>query len=263
MSFDAAWLSLREPADRAARNGRLVDVLARHLAAKRKPLILDIGCGTGATFRSLSGKVSADAEWLMLDNDPLLLEEAQRRTGAGDRVSFRRHDLNDLDGLPLEDAAMVTASALFDLCSLAYSAALADRLAARGCGLYAALNYDGRIHWSRPHALDDDVVAAFNRHQKTDKGFGPALGPDAATELSNLFKGHGFRVETEHSPWRMNRESAALQRAFIAGFRQPLEAVGGFTSKDIADWIAFRHAAIEDPDSLCSVGHIDLLALPA
>nr|WP_272213690.1 hypothetical protein [Marinicella sp. W31]MDC2879644.1 hypothetical protein [Marinicella sp. W31] len=129
-------------------------------------------------------------------------------------------------------------------------------------GLYAALNYNGRIQWSKPHALDNDVVAVFNRHQQTDKGFGVALGPTASERLAALFGAHGFRVETAESPWLLNGDSKALQRAFIEGFRQPLQEIGGLTSRDIEAWITFRIAVIDEPDSLCTVGHTDLLALP-
>ncbi|TNB49658.1 methyltransferase domain-containing protein [Martelella lutilitoris] len=262
MSFDADWLTLREPADKAARDERLVEAFARHLSGAAKPLVIDIGCGTGSTLRCLAHAVPADKNWLLLDNDPLLLKEAERRSEAHAGIALRRHDLNDLVGLPLEDAAIVTASALFDLCSEDFSARFAERLAVCSVGLYAALNYDGRIDWSEAHPLDETVVAAFNRHQQTDKGFGVALGPKAAARLAVLFGDHGFRVETGESPWRLSSDSAPLQKAFIEGFRQPLQEIGGLRSSDIDDWIAFRLAAAEKPGSHCTVGHTDLLALP-
>ncbi|AJY45905.1 methyltransferase domain-containing protein [Martelella endophytica] len=261
MSFAADWLTLREPADRAARDRGLVDKFARRVAANAAPLIIDIGCGTGSTLRSLSGDVGSVTEWLLLDNDPLLLEEAARLCGAGEPVTFRQHDLNDLGELPLDNAAMVTASALFDLCSEAFARAFAETLADRSVGLYAALNYDGRIEWTLPHPADDAILAAFNRHQQTDKGFGVALGPAATGRLATLFGGHGFQVETAISPWQLSRRDKALQKAFIEGFRQPLLEIG--EPVDIEDWIAFRLAAIDRPDSHCTVGHVDLLALPA
>ncbi|MBB4122730.1 methyltransferase domain-containing protein [Martelella radicis] len=263
MSFDADWLTLREPADRAARDRGLMDEFTGHIGRISSPLIIDIGCGTGSTLRSLSDVMPPDARWLLADNDPLLLDEAERRSGGAAHISFQRLDLNDLGGLPLQEAAMVSASALFDLCSEAFSAAFAGKLADRSVGLYAALNYDGRIVWSLSHPLDDVVVAAFNRHQQTDKGFGVALGPAAAGRLASLFSGRGFRVSTADSSWRLSGENAALQRAFIEGFRQPLQEIGGLTSGDIEDWIAFRLAVMEEPGSLCTVGHADLLALPS
>jgi len=39
------------------------------------------------------------------------------------------------------------------------------------------------------------VIAAVNCHQRTDKGFGPALGPDAAADHGRRgFRGAGFAV---------------------------------------------------------------------
>ena len=263
MSFDADWLTLREPADRAARDQGLIDKFARRLATVAKPLIIDIGCGTGSTFRSVSEVVHDGTEWLLVDNDPLLLEKAQQQCQGAADITLQRQDLNDLDNLPLDKTTMVTASALFDLCSEAFSSAFAAMLARHAVGLYAALNYDGRIGWSASHPLDDAVVAGFNQHQQTDKGFGVALGPEAVKRLATLFAGHGFQVETADSTWHLSRQSAALQRAFIEGFRQPLQEIGVLTPGDIELWIAFRLAAIDMPGSTCTVGHTDLIALPA
>ena len=261
--FDANWLALREPADRAARNDALVAELAARLDQRAGPAaLLDIGCGTGSTWRSLSPVLPGDAAWLLLDNDPLLLAEAHRQIGAAGRVRFRRHDLNDLTGLPLDGIAVVTASALFDLCSEAFSARFVARIAGQACGLYAALNYDGAMRWSVGHPLDAAVVADFNRHQRTDKGFGPALGPDATGRLAHHLERRGYRVSLGASPWRMGRQEAALQRAFLDGFRQPLHEIGSLSGTEIEAWLAFRLAAIEAPDSLCEVGHTDLLAVP-
>ena len=50
--FDADWLTLRAPADVAARNPQLLSRLAGWAEAKGRLSILDLGCGTGATQRS-------------------------------------------------------------------------------------------------------------------------------------------------------------------------------------------------------------------
>lgn len=262
--FDASWLALREPADHAARNAGLARDLAAYIGQRANPIaLLDVGCGTGSTWRSLSPLLPPEATWLLLDNDPLLLAEAQRQIGATDRVRFRRHDLNDLAGLPLDEIAVVTASALFDLCSQAFCVRFVDHIAEKGCGLYAALNYDGAMRWSVTHPLDEAVVAAFNRHQRTDKGFGPALGPDATDCLARHLERHGYRVSLGASPWRMGPQDDALQRAFLDGFRQPLREIGTLSDAEIKAWLAFRLQAIDRPDRLCEVGHTDLLALPS
>ena len=261
--FDKDWLSLREPADRAARDQSLVATLAERLAREGKPAhILDIGCGTGSTFRSLSDVMPDDTRWHLLDYDQALLDEARRRIPQDRPVALSQHDLNDLDGLPLEAVTAVTASALFDLCSQAFCARFVQRLKGEGAGLYAALNYNGIMRWSVAHPHDAQVVADFNLHQKSDKGFGPALGPDCTAALTTALEEAGYAVQVADSTWKMGPDQADLQRAFIEGLRQPLFEIGSLERSEIENWIAFRFSAIAEAGSLCEVGHTDILAFP-
>lgn len=261
--FDKAWLALREPADRRARHGGLTEALSIYVRSLPDPLVFDIGCGTGSTWRSLAGRLPAGARWLMLDNDPLLLDEAARRIGRDAGVTFRRQDLADIDALPLEGVGVVTASALFDLCSEPFCAALADRLASARCGLYAALNYDGTMRWSPAHPLDAQMVALFNSHQHTDKGFGPALGPDAAACLARHLAARGFTVRVEDSPWHLDAGSAELQAHLLRGLRRPLLEISDLPEATVDGWLEYRLGAIGTPGGSGLVGHADLLALPA
>lgn len=260
--FDTNWLALREPADRAARHAGLMDSLSDYLRGQDAPLVLDIGCGTGSTFRSLAGLLPAGTRWRMLDNDPLLLDEAERRIGTACDVTFHRHDLNDLDGLPLDGVSVVTASALFDLCSERFCAQLAERLAAAGCGLYAALNYDGTMRWFPEHPRDTGMVELFNRHQRTDKGLGPALGPDAVACLTRQFAMRGFSIRTGNSPWQLADDMAELNTELLKGLRTPLIEMSGATDDAIDQWLTYRLAQLGKPDSSYLVGHTDILALP-
>ncbi|SHM33944.1 class I SAM-dependent methyltransferase [Roseibium suaedae] len=262
--FDPGWLFLREPADRLARSEDLAREAGSWLAAQGSALeVLDIGCGTGSTLRSLAPVFPQAARWILLDNDPALLEQARQLAGETVHVSFARHDLNDIAGLPLEGVSLLTASALFDLCSEGFCAQLVKRAASEGCAVYAALNYDGVMRWSVAHPLDQAVRAAFNRHQQTDKGFGTALGPDAASRLAVLLEAEGYRVRLAESPWVMGPGEADLQRSFLKGFRQPLMEIGELPETGIDDWLSFRLKAVHMPESRCEVGHLDLLALPA
>ncbi|OQP86676.1 methyltransferase type 11 [Rhizobium rhizosphaerae] len=260
--FDKDWLALREPADRAARAKPMVEALRRHLRQERAPMIIDIGCGTGSTWRSLSPDFPAQTRWRLLDHDPLLLAEAARRIGATGTVSLHEFDLNQAESLALDGVSMVTASALFDLCSDAFCARFARLLAARGVGLYAALNYDGRMEWSIAHPLDRQVVEDFNRHQRIDKGLGPALGPEATAHLVRQFEALGYRTEVASSPWELGPDEAALQAALLKGLEQPLGEIGSLTSGDIRTWLDFRLAAVRKAGSRYVVGHADFLALP-
>ncbi len=260
--FDKDWLALREPVDQRARAMPLVDELARHLGTVAQASLLDIGCGTGSTWRSLIPHVPTDTRWMLLDYDPVLLGEAERRIGERGNVSFRQFDLNEVQSLPLSDVTVVTASALFDLCSADFCQRFAETIARNGTGLYAALNYDGVMQWSVPHEFDGQVAADFNRHQRFDKGFGPALGPDATDHLRHAFETLGYSVSVGSSPWLMGPDDAALQAAFLDGLEKPLTEIGSLTKQDIRSWMDFRLERIGEAGSSCVVGHADILALP-
>lgn len=258
--FDTGWLALREPADKAARNELLLAELASYLEGLEAPTIMDIGCGTGSTYRSLSGRFPANAYWQLVDYDQLLLAEAERLIGSA-AVSYHRKDLTDLSSLPLEGVSLMTASAFFDLCSGAFCEDLAENLSTKRIGLYAALNYDGRISWSDPHELDGEIVGAFNRHQRGDKGFGAALGPQAAAHLEGAFSCLGYQTKTADSTWHLDQSHAALQEAFLQGMASPVAEVSDLSRGQISAWLDFRLAKLHAGGRL-DVGHIDLLALP-
>lgn len=250
MGFSADWLGLREPADHAARDAGLLRRAAS--AAGAAPVVLDLGCGSGSTVRALAPHLPADTSWRLVDNDPALLERAAQAAGDGGRTICL--DLTDLDALPVDGVTLVTASALFDLVSQDWLAALATRLKVP---LYAALSYDGAMTWDPADPLDDAVTAAFNAHQRSDKGFGPALGPDAPRAGATTFEAAGFSVLQAESPWTLGPDQVALQQALVTG----IAAAAAETGLDgAAAWGTRRLEAASF--TVCRIGHGDLLALP-
>ncbi len=248
MSFTAEWLELRAPADAAARDPALRAAAAEHLG--RDGVALDLGCGPGAACRALPEA----AGWRLVDADARLLALATARCPGAETV---RADLADLAPLPFRDARLVTAFALLDLAGEAWLEALAGRVAAAGAGLYAPLCYDGTIAWDPPLPEDAAIVAAFNAHQRRDKGLGPALGPEAATVMARAMAARGYRVRLAPSPWRLGPQQDALHRSLVAGIAEAAAEAG---ARGAAGWAQARLAAI---GSGCSVGHLDILALPA
>lgn len=253
MSFSAAWLALREPADRAARDPGLLAAAADLLTGEA--WAVDLGCGTGATARAFAALAPGGARWRLVDRDRALLAEARARLPGA--VETFAADLGDLDGLPLAGARLVTASALLDLMPAAWIDALAERLAASGIAAYAALSYDGRLGWTPALDLDQAVRRAFNAHQTTDKGLGPALGPAAAAAFADAMARRGFFVRTAPSPWRLGPDAAALQHSLIDGIA---EAAGAAGLAGTGAWAQARRAA--SGSGSVAVGHLDVLALP-
>ncbi|MCV0394792.1 MAG: class I SAM-dependent methyltransferase [Rhizobiaceae bacterium] len=251
MSFSIDWLMLREGADRAARDPDLLERAQAWLAGGDDPLAVDLGAGTGSTARAVGANA---ARWLLVDRDPVLLEEARHRLD--DRAETIEADLAEVEDLPLDGARLVTASALFDLAGAEWIERIADAVAKRGAGLYAALTYDGRMEWQPRDADDQPVTEAFNRDQKRDKGLGEALGPDAGEALADAMRRRGYQVEIADSLWRLEGGQAALQRELLTGIAEAATR-GGF---DAAGWLERR--LVLTRSGHCSVGHVDILAVP-
>lgn len=255
MGFDPAWLALRAPADARARDQGLLARAIAHAGADGP--VLDLGCGTGATTRAFAAAGAAGLNWRLLDNDPALLQRARQHHPEAD---IRHGDLTDIAALPLDGLRLVTASALLDLVSEDWARRLADRLHEQRIAFHAALNYDGIMHWTPEDRRDAEVTRHFNRHQRGDKGFGPAMGPEAGPRMAALLRARGYRVDLAPSPWRLGPSEAALQQELLTGIVKAAQEAG-LAAAEARDWAANRRTQF-DRGSV-DIGHVDLLALPA
>jgi SAM-dependent methyltransferase len=252
MGFDAAWLSLREPADARARALSLRDRALRLVGPG--DTVLDLGCGTGSTPRAFAAQGVTDLHWRLFDNDRDLLARA---TAQHPHATILEGDLADIEALPLEGAKLVTASALLDLVSRDWVAQLGERLSRAGVAFYAVLSYDGRMHWTPADPDDAEVTAAFNAHQRGDKGIGAALGPEAGETAAEVLRQHGFEVTLAQSPWRLGPDDAELHDALLTGIAQAATEAGC----DAAEaWLARRRGDLGHLGA--EIGHLDLLAIP-
>jgi hypothetical protein len=285
-SFGLDWLRLREPHDLRARSralGRQFGDAVRARAADATADIVDLGAGGGANFRALAPLIPGDQDWRLVDRDRALLahqsaEIAQWARGQGWRVThgsgvvtvatgsaqWRAHSVEldlarDLADLPLS-AHGVTCAALLDLVSASWLEHLADRLAAAHAPFLAALAVDGRREWRPPHPDDAAIADAFARHQRGDKGFGPALGPDAPAAAERLFRARGCRVSTADGAWRLGANDGAMLAALIDG---AAEAAGeADPTLAVARWRDDRRAELQRGALRVAVGHVDILAEP-
>ncbi|MEL6768381.1 MAG: class I SAM-dependent methyltransferase [Pseudomonadota bacterium] len=260
--FEARWLALREHADAVARAPGVAAALSQAFAGRQgasSPLrVLDLGAGAGNNLRATAPLLPAPQHWTLVDSDAGLLAEALRERPEGVTAEEKVADLADgLEPL-LEPAALpdlVTASALFDLCSEEWIAAFVATLTAARLPFFTVLSYDGRQDWQPPHPLDTAVLEAFHRDQRRDKGLGPALGPDAHDALAGMLRNAGYSVIEGTSDWVLDAPADdALIAALAAG---TAAAVGPALGADASVWGAARAGA-----SPVRIGHMDLLALP-
>lgn len=277
MSFSPAWLALREPADHAARSVSLLDALRHRFAGRDRISVVDLGCGAGSNLRGTFAALPGIQSWRLVDYDPALLAAARQRLAAwadtatedGEclvlrkdgreiSVAFHQADLTgDLDQVLPAGTDLVTAAALFDLVSPAWIDGFVAVLARRRLPLYTVLTYDGTEHWDPPHPADAAMLAAFHAHQGSDKGFGPAAGPQATAVMARAFAAAGYAVTRATSPWELGPAFADLARELVTGFAGAVRETGRVDAATIDAWLAARRAGVT-----CHVGHEDLFAIP-
>jgi hypothetical protein len=275
--FSVDWLALRESADHRARNGALLAGLSQRLAGRPQVTVVDLGCGAGSNLRAVAPVLPVRQSWRLVDHDPALLAAARAAIASwGDSaeargpdlfvskydreltVSFVQADLaTGLDAALGPGPDLVTAAALFDLVSVPWLEALAAAVAARGSVFYTALTYDGTELWMPPHPADAAVLAAIHRHQRGDKGFGPAAGPQATGVLKKAFCNGGYSVREGESPWRLDEADTALIRQLADGIAAAVSDMKSVPDAVVSGWLQARRDAVA-----CRIGHLDLLACP-
>jgi hypothetical protein len=280
--FPADWLALREPVDRLARSMKLSRLVADRLTGHDPIRVLDLGTGTGANLRFLSEQLTAPQQWTLVDRDAVLLRQvAQRVSSWGTsrgyvasgnaagfglrgaafdcRVETRTSDLSKLADVSLfEGRNLVTASALLDLVSVRWLEALTARCSELRAVVLFALTYDGRILCDPPESEDALVRDLVNRHQRTAKGFGRALGPEATDGATRAFHSAGYELHRDASDWQLTAVQSELQRQLLEGWAQAAAAIDPAQKATIDDWKTRRLAHLAAGVSAIVVGHTDL-----
>ena len=262
--FSATWLALREPHDIRARNAPVLDAVAAAFRGRPSISVVDLACGTGASLRAIGPRLPARQSWRLVDNDLSLLARVEtlfrppELTVTAQPVDLVRDLELALDG-PID---LVTASALLDLVSAEWLDRLVVEAAVRRLPVYAALSYDGRAALTPAASLDTQIVAAVNRHQRRDKGFGPALGPDAAAQCITRFSRVDYHVTQGPSDWVFGPHDRDIQHEVLAGWAAAVVELGDMPDERVATWLARRREWVATGAATMQVGHVDVFAAP-
>ena len=231
-----------------------------------------------------------DQDWLLVDHDPQLIAAQAGALGrwadaqgwhcsvaAGGllidtgraqwRVRARRLDLQaSFDQLHLGSFDGVTTTAFLDLVSDAWLDRLADRIAAAALPLLATLTVDGRREWQPPADGDAGIAAAFERHQRGDKGFGASVGPAAAAALLAKLDARGYRTQSARSDWRIEAGQAGMLLRMVdecAAVADSTLSAEGALADSVNQWAMLRRRQAAAGILTLQVGHRDVVALPA
>jgi hypothetical protein len=263
-SFSADWLALREPYDLAARNAAVLEAVGSAFLDQASIAVVDLACGTGSTLRAVGPHLPPRQTWRLVDNDLSLLARAStlgrppHLNVVAKPVDLARDLELALEG-PLD---LITTSALLDLVSVEWLDRLIVEAAARRLPVYAALSYDGRAVIEPGEPFDIELLAGFNLHQRTDKGFGPALGPTAAAQAAERFEHFGYAVVQGRSDWVFGPDDRDIQDALFASWAGLGAMTTTMTTDGIAQWLAKRRAWLARGRSSLRIGHVDIFARP-
>lgn len=262
--FSPDWLALREPYDHAARDAGLAAGLGAWLKMRDAVAVMDLGCGTGSNLRYLAPRLPGPQRWWLVDHDETLLATLVAGPEYDPRCHCStRHDLRDLAGLPFERTDAVVASALTDLVSETWFRGLAMRCRAAGAAVLLALSYDGRMVWD-PELPDDSwIETRFNAHQRSARVFGPAMGPDAVGRMPAILRELGYRVSVAETPWQFAPGDVRIQAELLDGIVAACLELAPDEADRTTNWSNLRGQLIADGRSRLSVGHGDILAVPA
>lgn len=262
--FSADWLTLREPYDAAARSSALMGRLAAWRRGRGVLRLVDLGAGTGSNLRCAAAVLGGEQHWTLVELDPELIASGQERLAqAGGGWRYRRLDLaRDLEQLSDQPVDLITASALIDLVGESWLRRLAAWRADAGAALHIVLTFDGRIEWRPRDEGDAAARDLVNRHQHGDKGFGPALGPDAVAALRALLAGAGGELLVDSSDWVLGEGDREIQLAQLDGYATTATLMSPEQREETLAWVVRRRRAIDEGRSRLRVGHLDLLFLP-
>ncbi|MCK0163958.1 glycosyltransferase [Marinobacter sp. S6332] len=272
--FADEWLQAREAADHDARSVELTQRLDRWVSERisgnsdrEGPIrILDIGTGRGSNVVYLAPALPMPQEWMLVDQDESLLREASHRAHQlklACETQQRRILPKDFRELISSNTDVVTASALIDLVSELWLAALVDEVTSKHVAILIVLSYTGNFVLSPTHKYDSRLQALVNQHQHGDKGTGAALGPDAAARFAHKLKAKGYEVHVADTPWQLTGKDAKLAEMLMAGWVTAAKQQSSEASEQLDEWFATRKRQLLAGVLKITVPHQDVLGLPS
>lgn len=261
--FSADWLTLREPVDQRSRSVAILESIQRYFHGRESIRVVDLASGRGSMIRALMPRLPARQTWYPVDDEPVLLRDAELARTGTIRIEPRLVNLaqNIEDILALATDLVVT-SAFIDLVSDSWLDRLVSSAAARALPVCLAMSYDGRAVCSPRHDLDAAVIDTFGRHQRRDKGFGPALGPTAGEAAADKFRRAGYDVMVERADWHVSANERDLQTMMVDGWRAAVGEMNELASDALDAWHEQRRAWIAEGRATMMVGHLDIWAIP-
>ncbi|MEL6926893.1 MAG: hypothetical protein AAFO94_22835, partial [Bacteroidota bacterium] len=178
-------------------------------------------------------------------------------------VELVEGSLMELNALvPLDEIAVVTAGAVFDLFSEAQFQTFGNMLLDHSCSLLATLNYtDMEIGTS--DTATQGYIALYEAHMQRPQDFGIGMGKECPRVMQAFYESSkAVDLTFGESHWQLDSEAKAMHQ-FLLGFMK--ESVASMIEDPAAlpafyKWIEQQQATSQQGKLSMRVGHVDLFA---
>lgn len=128
--------------------------------------------------------------------------------------------------------------------------------------IYFSLCFNGMVKWTPSNIFDKYILSFFNNHQRTDKGFGSALGFKSIDFLKRYAIKKDMNITTKNSPWVINNKSnkdKTFMNRYLLDVKKALFHMEGIDKDILRKWFNEKKNDIESKSIKLYVGHQDIL----
>ena len=282
--FSKSWINMRIQYDLKSRSDLLIQYLKKNYSNYDMEL-LDMCCGSGSfLIWSIKNKILF-SKCTLLDYDMKLLKSIKSNLRKNLPKSFiiksnsnnmnlilkkdnlisssiiiKKNDCNKFNG-KTKKFHVISYSAVLDFMSKS-SIIKSLKKCNDNNAIFFSLCFNGKVRWTPTNTFDKYILSFFNKHQRTDKGFGTALGSKSIEFVKRTANLLDINVTTKNSPWliynKSDRDKIFLHR-YLLDIKKALFHIEGIDKDILRKWYQDKKYDIENKSIKLSVGHQDIL----